>query len=569
MPIIAEQNLPAAERSLQSGTAPMENRAHLSLRWLWALTLTLTAIAGFASAMIGNCQAKFHPYYFDPVVYQYHCAELYWHILGSNNFAGALYEATHNAFYPLRTVPLALFCPSLLTQPLTPLATSLPALALLIFLLGYTVYQRSGSKPLAFASALLLTSLPAIYQTTYGIHAFWLDILAALLIGSAFLCLVNYKYSSKDGWLVGFALCVSLTAFARYIAIVYALVSLYPILLITLAQKRRAESWTAARCWLSAGLSIFLPGAICGGFLLAHASETYYYYHFLCYPLGCTVETSVSNLFPFLCEKLFTGPYALVLTAIWCINFFASWRERRTAFLDAAWFIFPFASFLFLNLCVLRPWENLYIMWYAVPLFIVAAVTPYAPLPRHVLKLLTAIALTLAVPSLLFSVAANYKSATEPDRLQSAIKLFDKEIARELVSTGPHTVWVAFFGEYSVVPIVEAFYQSGSLPRTPAELTFSVHEAYWKAKYPRETTAEICKTVSLLTNEKVQYAAVLADPNRALSAETNWFDNEITRQVAFHLAQEVTSSREWQFVRMLQHPQYGLIALYKNKHLGD
>jgi hypothetical protein len=569
MPIVVQKNVSAAQPQTALEQPPPAKRQQYSGGWLLVLTGFFTAIAGCASAAIGTCQAKFTPYYFDPVVYQYHCAELYWNILGSNNLSAALYEIGHNAFYPLRTLPLALLCPAVLRSPLTPLATALPALALLIFLTGYTVHQRSGSKSLACATAALLTSLPAIYHITYGIHAFWLDVLAALLMGSAFLCLVNYKYSSKRRWLIGLASCVSAMAMSRYVSIVYAAICLYPLLLLTIVSKHRTEKWTGARLGQHAALSLLLPVALCGWFLLFNAPEAYRYYHEQCYSLGSSLETSVSNLFPFLCVQLFSGPLALSLTVIWCINFFASWREKRNAPWDAAWFVFPFASFLLLNLCILRPWETGYIMWYAVPLFFVAVVTPYAALPPHLLKLLRNIMVALAIPSLLWATTTNYHAATSPDGEHRAIKAFDRELAHELVSAGPHSVLAAYFGEYSVVPLVEAFYESGALPRTPAELTFSVHAEFWQIKYPNQSVPQICSAVWALTNEKVQYAAALADPGRALSAETTWFDNATTRQVAFHIAEQLKADRRWQLVRTINHPHFGQVALYRNLHFSQ
>jgi hypothetical protein len=569
MPIVVQQNI-SAHQPQTALEQPPPAKCHRSTGgWLLSLTAFLTVVAGCASAAIGTCQAKFTPYYFDPVVYQYHCAELYWNILGSNNLSAALYEIGHNAFYPLRTLPLAILCPAVLRSPLTPLATALPALALLIFLIGYTVHRRTGSKSLACATAALLTSLPAIYHITYGIHAFWLDVLAALLMGSAFLCLVNYKDSSKRRWLIGLAICVSAMAMSRYVSIAYAAICLYPLLLMTIISKYRAEKWTVARLGQHAALSVLLPSALCGWYLLLNAQEFYRYYHEQCYSLGSSLETSVCNLFSFLCDKLFTGPLALGLTVILCINFLGSWREKGDAPGEAAWLIFPFASFLLLNLCILRPWETGYIMWYAVPLFFIATVTPYATLPPHLLKLMSNMMVALAVPSLLWAVTTNYQAASCPDRKQSAAKAFDRDLAHELVSAGPHSVLAVYFGEYSVVPLVEAFYESGALPRTPAELTFSVHAEFWRIKYPHKSVPQICSQIWSLTNEKVQYAAAMADPGRALSPDTTWFDNTTTRQVALHIGEQLKTDSRWKLVRTMTHPSFGDIALYKNRQFHE
>ena len=140
MPIVVQKNVSAVQAQTAIAEPSPARRRRYTGGWLLVLTAFLTTIAGCASAAIGTCQAKFAPYYFDPVVYQYHCAELYWNILGSNNLSAALYEIGHNAFYPMRTLPLALFCPAVLRSPLTPLATALPALALLIFMLGKKHY---------------------------------------------------------------------------------------------------------------------------------------------------------------------------------------------------------------------------------------------------------------------------------------------------------------------------------------------------------------------------------------------------------------------------------------------
>ena len=118
----------------------MQKRAPLLLT-VWAVVVT--AASRWAAAKVAGAALDHAPFFYDPVGYQLYNVRVYGRLEEAGRLSVAAHEWLTNERYPLRTVPLILFAPTLLARPLGYLGTVLPMLAAFLVVLGWTVYLRS------------------------------------------------------------------------------------------------------------------------------------------------------------------------------------------------------------------------------------------------------------------------------------------------------------------------------------------------------------------------------------------------------------------------------------------
>ncbi|MEP0783654.1 hypothetical protein NDI33_07900 [Trichocoleus sp. DQ-A1] len=541
-------------------------KSPLFVIFLWAFFLT--SVIGFITIKIEQAYLENYSYFYDPISYSLQNARLYVRLANEGRLGLAIQEWLVNNRHPLRTVPLILFAPSLLANNVGHVATVLPMLFIFLGLLGWTVHRRTDCTPYAISCMALFCAIPGIFHPRLGLSAYWLDLPAAILIGGAALCLLNSSGGRSLKWLVGFAVLASCATLSRYIAAAYAFVICVPVLAGYLIQRWRREGAPVKTILLPLCVIGITTGLLAGYFLISHLKSNLEYYTVYGYALNRSLLASTTFVIHFLVDYLFGIPGTFILGTICLVNLVLFWQDISRRWKDLIISIWYASSVILFLVLVLRAGEGGHSTMYAVPLIFFAVVSPVTISQNwsnhRVLVRLSAMLISVALLLGGRATLDNYSFATHPYPEAKELKALDVALAQELIRAGGSVVWSSYFDEYTYIPSMETFYRYGKLP-LPANKLFTVHESYWSGFYPNLSANKLSERVYADTTQQVDIAVVFNDPGRA---ETNtWWQvkpSPKTRLVAKYVAEQIRNDPNWKQIFVLESPQYGTLAGYRN-----
>jgi hypothetical protein len=501
----------------------------------------------------------------------------------------AVAEWLSNVRHPLRTAPLVLLAPSLLTAQFGFMATSLPFLGLFLGLLGLHVHRRTGSLPYALACMALFAALPGLLNPRFGLAVYWLETVASPLLGSALLCLLLSDRGRHLGWLAAFATFAALACLSRYVTVAFAGFLCGPIVLAYLG-RRLWEERSLLRALLLPILVIgVVGGLLAGDFLIGHFKENQLFYSYLG-PVGLGKRKAL-ELIVRMQRLLIGGTVGTTLAASACLLTFVAFRRGPISWLSllqTAWIGGALPVLLVLQGAGAD--EAAHVVWFTVPPLFIALAAPLplrssrkAPdctvhdvAPEHLAKLgfaatdaslllrrLAAAVAVVAVGLFVWTAVGGWRDAGAPPPNIADQKRLDVALADALTSQGDGLIWNAYFDEYAWIPTIEAFYRTGTLV-VPAGQPFYHHWAtHWEFEYPGYSPEALAQRIVDGTNRYVDVAVVFDDP---ADADRNvWMTNPHSRAVSRAVAQEVRANPAWARIATVESVQYGRLAVYHNR----
>jgi NADH:ubiquinone oxidoreductase subunit 6 (subunit J) len=505
-----------------------------------------------------------------------------------DHFTLALSEWLNNKIMPFRTIPLILLAPNLLGHKLGHIATALPALFSFLIILGLTIKKRSGSTLYALAACLLFCAIPGLSDLKYGLGAYWLDLVAALFVGGAALCLLNSSEARNAKWLVAFSLFASLACLSRYIALAYLLIICSPIALLFLLRRFHREK-SIKNSLLNPLIYLCVPFLILSGyFLISGFPSTYYYYTVKGWDYANPPLDSLVSMVRFLGSSFFGWSFTTLLVIICSINLVLGKNHIRKSTLDlliSFWYLAAVPIFLML----LGSKAAVHVTVYAVPLWFSVAVSPIA-FPSNFLgqqlryqkinKFLSSVILIVAFSILVTVTSKNYNLAINPSAEEQEIKQVDVELGRLLAYEQKEygsLVWISFFDVRPVMSIAEGYFQFGEFVRLstfshpsstvakphPREPIFAHRLAVWESRYPGLTPEELKRQVYRDTVRTIDVVVVYENPERI--EEFSWLNvDPRTAIVAKYMAKRIPRDERWEHLSDLETERYGRLVLYRN-----
>lgn len=516
----------------------------------------------WASSSVELKYLQNYGHFFDPAAYYYLNIESYRKLEHDGAISAVIEEVATNSKCPGRTIPYLLLAPKMLVHPLGHLATLLPVLWLFLNLLYFTVRKRSGSGWLAASAVSVFSCIPFLYDAKLGIAAYWLDLSAALSMGCAALCLINFCSRQKALWLGAFGILASVTALFRYTAgfymLSFAMVAL-PVALLPLFRE------PATRCVALRSGGAVLLGALPGlGFLIAFFGANRDHYAACGYAFGASVTQSLLWTASAVTHML-SAPLLILLLLLTAIGVWTAAAKKsaagggdRALALICAWL--PLSIMLFVCLIV-RAVDGYHPLVYFAPALVVAAFSllqrPQQKAFSPGLQAVPAVLIALAAATAAGSFRSALTVAENPGPFDQLHRQAEKTIVDCIVKTqAPSFVQ---FNEESLMPQVEAYLNFGHYCRWPTKL-FSEHESYLKNFYPDQTPQQQAQTIYPLLKQQAALVAVFEDPTQPLRARC--FDNQSSTVVASVISDMVAKDHHWRLLTTVNSPQ-GMLAIYR------
>lgn len=534
---------------------------------LLLVSLVLTLVLGGSAVWLQTLYFQHYPYFFDPVVYAWDNINLSKELAHSSRIGVAWQEWLTNSKNPLRTVPIILLAPGLLTAETGHVATVLPALLAFLILLGWTVYRRTHSLIYAVGSVALFCATPGLLSPIYGLGAYWLDLPAALWVGAAALSLLNFIEARYLRWLLLASTLAAFACLSRYIAIAYIILICAPVLLVHLVQVGLQEKSIRRAILMPLAAALLPLLALSGHFLVTQFSSNYTYYTEFGYALKNDSFEAFIFVIQSLIEYFFSIPLIAILALIFILNLFLARQElfshRKDLFITS-WY----ATSVILFLTYLGTKDAVQSTMYAVPLLFFAAVSP-VPQPsqiRLLQKFRKFFAYGLMATAFLIlpiTLNQNFDLVTHPKPPAKEQKRVDASIAEVLAREAQDQtlLWESFFDERSFTPSLEQFYRFGK-PVEPKYL-FTIHEAYWKAFYPGLSPDEISSKVYAIAVQSLDVVVVLENPKRA-SRIPGLKDDLYSQTVAAHMSVHLPQDSRWKRLSAIRTRPYGRLVFYRN-----
>jgi hypothetical protein len=316
------------------------------------------------------------------------------------------------------------------------------------------------------------------------------------------------------------------------------------------------------------GIIAVIIGSCCGYFLIAHFDYNTHFYSVSAYNVGQGLLAS-ARFIPRSLLKSISVVGSFILLFIGLINLLLFLRNSSRdwkAILISSW---TGSAVVFLLVVGIREVGADHVTLYALPLILIAVVSP-APLEsERNRRALTRLACALFVTALLggwLGVKYNFQRATSALPEQEEQKAFDIALAQALYKEGGTLVWMAYFQEYAWIPTMEAFYRYKALPLPAGGGFFEDHEALWLGHYPALSPQEVSERVYTANTQWVDIAVVFDDPARA---DTNdWMDNPYSRMVSKSIAERIRQDANWKRVFAVESRRYGTVVGYRNLTSG-
>ena len=526
------------------------------------ISIFITAFCGIFSLLLAVRYLEFHPYFFDAVSYSFYNIRLLELVRLDGAWPVALQEISGNNRHPLRTVPLILFSPSLLGHPFGHVPFALLALLIFLCLLGWVTLQTTKSKPLSALVVLAAGCMPGIFQPWTGISAYWLDLVAALLMGAALLSLVRFGSGGGNGWLILCGILGASACLSRYVAAVYLAFAGIPCALILLFSRARHDPKPLVFFCRSLIFLALSGGLLAGAFVLNHAGSVAEFYRTYGYALGAPVGTAIRSLKTSAGDFLSPLGVAILLSAA----VFKGWlcfRQRKTdalAWMAALWVAFAVPLFL----VFVAKAATGHTVAYAVVCWWVALVMPWGGVggsmavikPRYLLFFTTFILVGWA-----WQYMKEWKAAGVPSEEAVGIRAMQTRLADELTRSGHPIVWNAYFGELSWIPAIDAYYRHRVLPiPLGQDYVFSVHESVYRGNFPAWPLKRIQEFLYNNAVQHLEIAVILEDfthAERTLPEPTG-------RAVAEFMSRRIHEDPQWEKIFEVENEYIGRLGGYKN-----
>lgn len=520
------------------------------LAWLWCIgaACLVTIGVGVLTYNIETNYLAHNSYFYDSVYYQFYNARLAERLQTESRLDVAWDEWVHNDRHPLRTVPLVLLYPAALTQPLGHLYTLLPSLAVLLSLMAWFIYTRTRSLTYSIVGIALFASLPIFYDATYGLAVYWLEWQAAAWAATASLC-VLLAFGNRR-WLIGFALAASAAVLSRYIAGIFVFVMCAPIFLAYLKQSKHR--------WSDLTWTLGIITVVVGYFLITHASGNLYFYSTYGYALNQTFTASANFIVTNL--SVFVGKgFAAACLLVFIVTIVMAWKQWRwSQFVMVTWLgISPL-----LLLFALRSVGAVHPLAYSLVGLVVTALVPVAwPATVSHWRWMSVVGSIVVV---VFLTQQHWQTIgqlqTQPTATQ---KQFDQTLAAAVAQIPDDTiVWNGFFDEYTWIPAMENYYQTGKLYLPAGQPFFNAHLSAWQGDYPGLTDQQIAERVYAGTRQWVDVAVVLADASPAHTSE--WMTNPTSQAVSAYMTEQLAQDDQWERVFTIE-SFYGTLIGYRNR----
>lgn len=532
-----------------------------------AAALTLTCMLGFASSKINQQYFQTHAFRLDPSFYAFQAAHAYNETTLHSIPDVAANQLWKNSRDPLRILPVLLLSPKLLTEQVVPLVTALPCMFIFLALAGIVAQRKTDSLICGVAVMTMFATMPGLIHPTYGLGTFFLDLVAALFLGSAALCLLEYESQFKRAWLVGFAMLVSLALFSRYASLGYVAFCLVPPLFGLLFLKARKDSLkaSAADFFLVTVTGLLFSGS----YVVLHLVQNLFYYTKLEPGGNGSIFESANALLPeflnFIGVPLLAEAALIALAAI----IFRHRNALRSELFIGSWLMF---SALALNIVIVKfvgREYNHHPILFAVPFICVGVlfILKYIQFQKHTRKLLVCSAIVVSCISLSLSFTQLQKEINTSSQEEIELKALHSSIA-ELLSAQPDgRFWYFFADEQSHNIQNECQYRRDKyrgFPLTSFQY-FSTLPAFWQIYHSfGATTEDICRRVCAATDKWIDLVIVFDNPADAQKEAHSFLVCEEARAVAGSVAQMVKTNPHWRKIKEFSTSRYGKLAAYEN-----
>jgi hypothetical protein len=521
----------------------------------------LTATVTYVSTTLALQFLENYPYFFDAAAYSYFNAFFYSKIQSNGVIAAVWDEICHNGRSPLRTIPLALFAPSLLANPVGHVATSVPALLAFLVTFGIAVFRRSQSVLLAVAAMLVFCSLNGVFDCTYGFATYWLDFTAALWAGAAALSLVNSDETRSRNWVIAFSIFAACATLSRYISAGFIFFSCLPVLLTySTIRIRKGDGWGAVlKPYAYMALVI---GVLAGTFLIVNCRDNFEFYRQCCYSLNQAFKISLTEetwaTRTFFQDTVLSTMFGFALVQI-LLNRKASAGWHHTAI--AVWLGISTHVLLIL---VLRANGGGPQTYYCVPLLTFALLSPVCirnGLRMPFVRTYCAGLIALSVFSFVTAYGLHSLKTAFPPETVKELKAFDVAMGDIVAKQNKALVWNEFFDERAWLPTMEAFYKTKKFCIPAGQLYFTIHESGWTSQYPNLTPQAVASKVINATNKLVELSVVFDDPEAVTKSKLN---NDYSKAVAAEVAREMRRNAQWKKLSTYDTKEFGRLGIYWN-----
>jgi hypothetical protein len=465
-----------------------------------------------------------------------------------------MYDLQENHRDPIRTLPLILLAPKLLSSPMGHLLTAVPMLFSFLFLIAVITYKRTHSLLFSILSAGLILPLNGIYSPVLGFGDYWLDLPASFAMGSAALSLLQYGIKFDRRWLMLFGCFFSITATARFSAAFYLLTFAGVVLLLYFVQQLK-DAYRSKSSIAKSALLLALTTAPGLAFLLTNILGVSSYYSTYGYAFNSTVFQSLS--WTWLAVRYYFGTAVIgSLLLIWIAGGFLALKEKRTRtyFLLNAWL--PISQIVFLCLIV-KAVDGVHPVLYLVPALLVVASAGIKFDGTRAKKIACIVLILIEVAFGVVNFQTNMHLAKSPPPDAIVNKISDRQIAKCIVDNKIKSF--AQFDVETLNPVLEAFFASDWCCHE--QPFFSIHESYLKGANPGLSPVQVAELIYRKTMSEAQMIAIHHDAaNIKLSTAIN---NEYSRTLAAYMTQHVPNNNHWTFVRAVNTAQ-GQIDIFKS-----
>lgn len=543
-------------------TADPRQRDRRSAWFLASFAAVVAVAVTVAAAWVNLRYWECNPYYGDSAAYTYFLMRTGKRAELGGRFGEIAYELRRNARNPLQTVPFLAAAPEMFRHPNAHLV--LRGLALFCFLGAalWTVYRRTGSRVYAACAGLLFLVPAGFLGPAQGFSSNYADLSAVLFAGAAACSLLNSDDFRRLRWVFLFAVFASATCLTRYVAVLWTLIMISPLFI-----GCAVNAWRRERAWRPAlGRPLTVAGGTVGvlalPFLVAHLGANLGFYGTVGYDFGSVPVPQTAQWARHYFDAFYGEVgYGVLLAAAVSFWVLGTPRMKDHEGLGAATWLA--ASHVLALVFWVRLIDDPTCYLFAVPGIWLLCVAPVrllpTPDPRRWVRVAFAALGILALGAFVRNQVLLVEDFRRGDSQGRAMKEFQWKLAQNLTAGGRAPVWSPFFAEWGVAPCVEAQVSFGQLPLYAGQRFFTHHRDLWRGEFKGMEIDGLKAYVYDLTCRWVEVAVVRADPQYR-SFE---FTNEISEEVARHMAQTVASDPAWVKEFELDGP-FGPVAGYRN-----
>ncbi len=508
---------------------------------IFFIAAVLTVAGSYGSAKLNTIYLDKNSFYGDTSSYYYMQNAVYADVMKSGKLKALKNEVRTNGRNPLKIIPLIILAPELLTSTNGHLYPGAVMLFCMLFMLGYTVYKRTGSFLWALVSLFSFFLADNFLHPVKGFAANYPDLHAAYMAGAAMFALINSDYGKKNNWYWLFGIFAALTALSRFVAAGYLFFICAPVLVWFLVVRFRDDRSVKNLLIsiLKAGLPIIL---IAGYYFYEFTYQNLRFYSVAGYALNNELIRVLKDFVRL--YKLYMGTTGYGVLAIFCTFYsFLFWKERANlkSLVVTIWLAISQLIFIIFILKVGDDWLT---FLYALPGFLLLMLAPFElkkseELNRRIIdNKLFGIVIILVVT---WIGVQHYSSVKRqiiypaPDAIAELD--FQRKITRVLLGKSNRyfksddykrvPVFDTFFYEYGRSVVNESFMRHKKVIQWTS--LYSVHPGGWKVAYPGKTKEEISKEIYERVKKELDFVFIISNPGNPKASGI--FNNDISMTV--------------------------------------